>query len=95
MRKYIYITPNAPNESEFLNLLAQLNPSISDVVKKNINISFQLMKQRVRDSAINNGLPRFNQKQTFSDGRHTIILVASLQEPSKLKKLLDWLNGFL
>ena len=95
MRIYIYVTPNTPSESECRGLLGSLKPSISETHQNNIVLSFQVMKQRLRDAVINKQNSSHTHRQVFSLGSHRIILISTLKEPSKLRKLLDWINGFL
>ena len=93
MKKKIYILPDFPSENGLAKELNLLKPPLSPAVLKQLITSSQLIQQRLRDATLSQSPHHIHQKQTISDGRHTVTLVGRLDPPSAWQKLLDLFGG--
>ena len=82
MKLKIYIYPGGPSLGEITTTLEELNPPLSDPIKKQGYMFAQQIFERIQNLQEMTNPTNFIQNQTISDNNHTIVLQGRMKSPS-------------
>lgn len=82
MKLRIYIYPDGPSVEQIYSRLDDLNPPLSDPIKKQVHMFALQIFGRIESMQEMSSPSSFIQNQTIADNNHTIILQGRMNPPS-------------